>query len=110
VTSIVDRKKVCDAISGRRLLRFRYADDKVRIVEPHLVGENVAKHDTLLAWVLRSENIDAFHPAGWRNYLLNEMHSIEILADTFDAPRLDYNPNDKRLVKVYCSLPRLSRI
>jgi hypothetical protein len=110
VTSIVNRDRVCDAISRKHLLRFRYADDKIRIVEPHLVGENAANHDTLLAWVLRSETIDASNPACWRNYLLKEMHSVEILLDTFNGPRPDYNPNDRRLVKVYCSLPLISRV
>jgi WYL domain len=109
MTSILNRSRVCDAISQKHLLRFRYADNKARVVEPHLAGENTARHDALLAWLLRSEAIDVSHAGGWRNYLLDEMHSIEILEETFDRPRPDYNPNDRRILRVYCSLPLLAR-
>ena len=108
MTSIVNRPRVCDAISRRHLLQFRYTDNKVRVVEPHLAGENTAHHDALLAWLVRSEAIDSSDPGGWRNYLFEEMHSVEILDETFGRPRPDYNPNDRRMLRVYCSLPLLT--
>lgn len=108
MTSIHNRSRVCDAISQRHLLRFRYTDNKTRIVEPHLVGESTAHNDVLVAWRLRTEPIDGSRPNGWRNYRLDEMHSIEILEETFDRPRADYNPNDNHILRVYCYLPRVA--
>lgn len=110
MTSTLNRNRVCKAISQKHLLRFSYTDKKVRVVEPHLAAENAAHHETLLAWVLRRENIDQTRPGGWRNYLIEEMRSVEILAETFDGPRPDYNPNDSRLLRVYCSLALLVRV
>jgi predicted DNA-binding transcriptional regulator YafY len=106
MTSILDRSRVCDAISQRHLLRFRYTDNKTRVVEPHLVGESTAHNDVLVAWRLRTEPIDASRSVGWRNYRLDEMHSIEILEETFDRPRPDYNPGDEHILLVYCHIPR----
>src|SRR5205823_10147632 len=95
MNSILNRSRVCEAISQRHLLRFGYTDQKTRVVEPHLVGLSTAHHDVLVAWRLRTEAIDAPNSAGWRNYLLDEMHSLEILSETFERPRPNYNPNDK---------------
>ena len=102
MTSSLNRSSACDAISHRHLLRFRYTDNKTRVVEPHLVGENTAHHDILIAWRLRTEVIDASHAVGWRNYLLDEMHSLEVLTEAFDRPRPDFNPNDRHILRVYC--------
>jgi hypothetical protein len=87
-------------------LRFRYTDQKTRVVESHLVALSTAHHEILVAWRLRTEAIDTSNSPGWRNYLLDEMHSLEILSDTFERPRPDYNPNDKHVLRVYCCVPR----
>lgn len=105
--SMLNRSRVCEAISQRRLLQFRYSDTKTRIVEPHLVGESTAHHDILMAWRRPINVASPADSSGWRNYLLGEMHSIEILTEAFDRPRPDYNPNDKHILRVYCHIPAM---
>jgi hypothetical protein len=82
-----------------------YSDERIRVVEPHLVGENTAHHDTLVAWLVRGEVVDAGYAPGWRSYLLNGIRSIELLDETFHHARAAYDPNDSRMLQVYCALP-----
>src|SRR5881397_3522486 len=90
---------ICEAISKRCLLRFQY-DGYVRIVEPHLLGYDTAEHDILCAYLVRG--FTKSQPPYWRTYLAGEMKLIEILDERFPGPRKGYNPNDKRIQRVYC--------
>ncbi|MFL5575803.1 MAG: hypothetical protein ACJ79S_07545 [Gemmatimonadaceae bacterium] len=94
---------ICEAIRGRRLLIFEYAD-LMRVVEPHLYGINSAEHEALTAW-LRPGNSRVDPQGGWRNYLVADMHHVQILDERFDGPRAGYNARDPRLVRIFCALP-----
>lgn len=94
---------ICSAIEAHRLLAFSYEGSE-RIVEPHLYGHNAAGHDALLAWFVRGYS-ESGAPPGWRTYLLNEMHNIRALEETFAAARPRYNPTDGSMRIVYCRLP-----
>ena len=95
-------RQICDAIGAERLLRFVY-DGYERIVEPHLYGINSANHEALSAWLV--EGWSATSPeAGWRNYLVADMHDIQVLARPFTGPRPGFNPGDRSFRQIYCSL------
>ena len=95
---------LCDAICAQRILRFQY-DGKVRVVEPHLVGETSSGHDVLFGWC---RNAKAEELGDWRTFVLALISALEVLADTFPHPRPHYNPTgDKNLSKVYCALPQV---
>jgi GH35 family endo-1,4-beta-xylanase len=98
------RDRICSAIETRHLLRFVYSDDRIRVVEPHLVGENTAHNDTLVAWLVRGEVVDAGYAPGWRSYLLRGISSLEVLDEAFHHARATYRPNDSRMLQIYCSI------
>ena len=95
---------ICDAISRRRLLQFNY-NNHARVVEPHLLGRDRSEHDVLSAYLVRGFSESGQKPY-WRKYRLTEMRLVVILDEDFPGPRKDYNPNDKRMSKIYCRLPR----
>ena len=92
----------CDAIGARRLLRFIY-EGYERIVEPHLYGINAANHEALSAWIVEGWSATSDR-AGWRNYLVTDMHDIHVLARPFEGPRSGFNPDDPKFRQVYCSV------
>jgi len=98
------RHMICDAITAKRLLVFKY-EGYERVVEPHRCGHNTAGHDALLAWFVRGYSESAARP-GWRTYLLSQMRSIRQLEGTFERARRGYNPTDGSMPLVYCHVPR----
>ena len=82
---------ICDAVRARRLLRFVY-EGYERIVEPHLYGINTASHEMLSCYLVGGWSRTETEP-GWRNYLVREMHDVHVLAEPFEGPRPDYNPD-----------------
>ena len=107
---MVTRTLICEAISQKRIVRFRYSDGRVRIVEPHVLGENSAHHDSLLGWLVGGEALDRRQQSGWRTYLLSEMQSAEILEQAFERARAGYNPQNSQMIHVYCSIPHLELV
>lgn len=100
------QNRICEAINGRRVLRIRY-HDKVRLLEPHLLGEYSNGQPFLLAWLVRCEDDEA-KPPGWQHYLVSQIQSLEVLPQSFERPRPDYNPAaDNRISRIYCSLSAL---
>jgi hypothetical protein len=99
-----NRDLICEAITTKQLLRFNYSG-YARVVEPHLLGYDKAMHDVLCAYLVggftKSQQANRR-----RMYLTAEMSSVQILNETFPGPRKGYNPNDNRMVRVYCRLPR----
>ena len=94
--------QVCDAVRARRLLRFVY-EGYERIVEPHVYGINTQNHEMLSAYIVGGWS--ASRPeSGWRNYLVREMHDLQVLAEGFAGPRAGYNPADDAFRQVYCRL------
>lgn len=89
--------KIREALRERRLLAFRYHDHPRR-VEPHALGRLKEGALVLLAWQVaggsRSEP-----PPGWRNFILTELGSLEVLDETF-TPRPDYRPEKTKLRQI----------
>ena len=95
--------RVCHAIATRALLMFGYRGT-VRVVEPHLYGRNTAGHDALSAW-MRPGWSRTDPEGGWRMFLAEDLASLSILPEHFEAPRPDYNAADPHFEAVYCQLP-----
>jgi hypothetical protein len=95
-------QRICDAIRHRTRLRFIY-EGYERIVEPHLYGINTASHEALSAWLVGGWSTSEPEP-GWRNYLVREMHDLQVLSAAFDGPRPGFNPADDSFRQVYCRL------
>ncbi len=93
---------ICEAIRARKLLMFGYGD-QVRVVEPHLYGVNSAGHEALSAWLLPGRS-RADPQGGWRTYLSDAVRRLQVLDETFPGPREGFNPDDPRMVEVFCRL------
>jgi hypothetical protein len=81
-------QQLSKAIAEMRLVQFVYKGE-IRIVEPHMLARNQQDHLSLSAWW-----IDGFSRSGavpnWRQYLLTEISSVEVLTGTFANPRPGY--------------------
>jgi hypothetical protein len=98
---------ICQAISGRQLLRFFYAGDGVpglRTVEPHMVAYTRDNHLALSAWYLTGASESSKGPR-WRIYLLRDMSQITILDERFATARPGYQRGGgKSFTRVQCAL------
>jgi hypothetical protein len=95
-------RQLCDAIKRRLLVMFEYGD-LIRVVEPHRVGVNSAGHPMLSGW-LRAGYSRSDPAGGWRNYLLADVRSFQVLAAPFAGPRPGYALHDARMREVFCQL------
>ena len=74
---------LCDAIQGKRLIRFRYRS-KERIVEPHDYGiqKRIAR---LLSWQEGGQSSSRI--PGWRWFDVADMQNVEMLTRSFAGNR-----------------------
>ena len=93
---------ICDAIRSRHLLRFVY-DGYERIIEPHSYAINSANHEVVSGWLIGGWTKTETEP-GWRNYLVQEMHDVHVLAESFPGPRPGFNPRAPRIRQIFCQL------
>ena len=101
-----------NAIKSKNLIRFWYEDKTSnfkdwRIIEPHSVGLTKNKNPEiwLTGWFVPT-TAQSFnnHVEGWGNYILNNIENIGIMDNIFLKPRPNYNRNDKRMARIYCSI------
>ena len=96
------REQLCAAIRRRSLVMFEYGD-LIRVVEPHRFGVNSAGHEMLSGW-LRAGYSRSDPAGGWRNYLLGDVHALQVLDAPFAGTRPGYVGHDSRMREVYCEL------
>jgi hypothetical protein len=96
------RAQLCAAIRRRSLVMFEYGD-LIRVVEPHRYGVNSAGHEMLSGW-LRAGYSRSDPAGGWRNYLLSDLHALQVLDAPFAGTRPGYAAHDPRMREVYCEL------
>jgi hypothetical protein len=94
--------QLCTAITRRSLVMFEYGD-LIRVVEPHRFGVNSAGHTMLSGW-LRAGYSRSDPAGGWRNYLLSEIKSLQLLDAPFAGTRPGYAAHDPRMREVFCQL------
>jgi hypothetical protein len=96
------RTQLASAITRRSLVMFEYGD-LIRVVEPHRVGINSAGHEMLSAW-LRAGYSRSDPAGGWRNYLVGDIHALQVLDAPFAGTRPGYAAHDQRMAQVYAEL------
>jgi len=98
---------LCEAIDSRHLVQFYYTGDDApgtRLVEPHMVAYTTADNLVLSGWFLGGAT-ESQEGQGWREYLLDSLSNLVILAHSFAGPRPGYNPSGgQKLHNVQCRL------
>jgi hypothetical protein len=97
------RTEVCLAIQSKKIIKFYYKGG-TRFVEPFCYGI----HRTTGNEVLRGYQIGGYSESGetqgWKLYRDEEISELVITDDAFSGSRPNYNPNDKAMRSVYCSI------
>jgi hypothetical protein len=104
-------EKLTPVIKDKQLVRFWYNDatsdfEGWRLVEPHLIGQTKYKtaNILLLGWFLPTqEQLYVGHEAKWGNYIMEGISKLEILDQKYTRSRQGYNPQDKRMTKIFCA-------
>ncbi len=94
---------ICSAIHSRRLVELEYDGGAVRMVEPHAVFQDQAGNTILLGWQ-REGSARSGRPQGWKHFRLSRVTSLLISLDSFDGPRLGYDPQSVVLAISWCKL------
>ena len=94
--------QLCAAITRRTLILFEYGD-LIRVVEPHRFGVNSAGHAMLSGW-LRAGYSRSDPGGGWRNYLVSDIRSLQLLDAPFAGTRPGFALHDPRMREVYAEL------
>lgn len=90
------------AVRGKNRVEFMY-ENKVKVVEPHLVGHNMRGHLILNAWFVRGDA--KFGEEGWCDYMMSDISNLKILPECFPQPRYGYNPmNDRKYANIHFCL------
>lgn len=92
------QQNLIQAINAMMVIEFRYNGSR-RIVEPHALGINNRGKLTLCAWQLSGGSGN-----DWRDYHVERISELVVSEDAFAEPRPGFNPNDKTLKTVICSL------
>ncbi|MFV2016265.1 MAG: WYL domain-containing protein [Candidatus Heimdallarchaeota archaeon] len=94
--------QICDAISNKQVLEFSY-DGHFRKVEPHTLGVSTKGNDLLAAYQVSGGSKKGKIP-DWKQFNLDKIESLNVLEETFDAPRPGYVKGDSRMTRIYCEL------
>jgi hypothetical protein len=81
---------------------FDYGD-LIRVVEPHRYGMNSAGHLMLSGW-LRAGYSRSDPAGGWRNYLVSDIRSLQLLDAPFAGTRPGFAAHDPRMREVFAEL------
>ncbi len=93
---------ICTAINKRRLLRFYYIPGW-RTVEPHAHGESTQGHDLLRAFQTEGASASGEH-VNRKLFRVDLLSNLELLEETFSAPRPEYRRDNKQMARIYCQL------
>jgi hypothetical protein len=93
---------ICRAIKKKSVIQFRYRE-KFRTVEPQSHGISSAGNE-----VIRGVQIYPRDPSGksieGKLYTIFGMSDLKETDETFSGPGPHFNPNDKGMIYVHCSL------
>lgn len=93
---------ICNAIKQRELIEFNY-DGFYRKVEPHTLGVSKKGNDLLAAYQVEGGSKEGNVP-GWKQFNLEKIERLNVLAESFTTPRPGYTKDDSRMIKIYCEL------
>ena len=102
--NLLDQKKdlLCRAIADKYLVQFKY-DGRSRIVEPFCCGVSTQDNYVLRGFQIRGS--DKTKPLCWRLYELSEISQLNVTHHSFKGKRVDYNPQDPLITKIFCQIP-----
>jgi hypothetical protein len=92
-----------DAINQRRCVTLWYNGGD-RIVEPHCYGEGSEGQELLRCFQVEGHSESGVR-FGWKLMRVDEIQNVRLDGEVFDAPRADYNPNDKAMRTFIARLP-----
>lgn len=95
-------QEICKAIEDKNIVTFSY-DGGSRTIEPHCYGISSKGNELLRAYQTGGYS-ESGNPVGWKLFTVNKISNLEVSTDTFGGPRPQYNPNDKAMSIIYCSL------
>ena len=95
--------KICQAIRGRLVIRFRYDGGGYRTAEPHCYGTSTAGNEVLRAFQTGGASVSG-QPVGWKMFDVSKMSSISLTNSSFIGSRPGYNPNDRNMISIHCRL------
>ncbi len=91
------------SIQARRVIEFYYHGG-YRTVEPYALGvtrHGHADNESLFCYQLSGFS-DLNDAAGWKLYRISEMEEIKVSREQFSGDRPGYDPEDIRMVEVFC--------
>jgi hypothetical protein len=98
---------ICEAIKKKAVIQFTYSQ-QVRTVEPQSHGISSAGNE-----VIRGVQTYPRDPFGTsiegKLYTVSLMSGLRQTGETFSRPGLHFNPNDKGMIYVHCSLEQKRR-
>ncbi len=93
---------ICDSMGSRHRLKFTY-NSRLRVVEPHLCGQDRHGHDLLTGWQVGGAS-SSLATTGWRTFRVDLMNEMEVLDESFEAPRASFVGHDSRITLIHCSV------
>lgn len=93
---------IAQAIRHRRLLAFQY-DGLHRVVEPHAYGVTRAENEAVRCFQVQGES-NSGQATGWKLMLVDGMHDLTVLPESFAGARIGYKANDKALPTLFAQL------
>lgn len=94
----IETRVLCELISEKQIIEFVYKN-KIKLVEPYLVGMSVGGKLTLSAWQLEGGS-----GIGFRDFLVSEISKVSTINETFDIPHAGYNRDDTTMTEIYCRI------
>jgi len=96
-------EKIVSAIVSMKKLKITYKDEeetKYYVVNPHLIGKVKSSGNVVL-----SAYQDSVITGSWKTFLLGNISEAELLDEGFEHTAKGYNPKDKRMATIVCSIP-----
>jgi len=95
--------RICSSIYDKKILKIRYKNDSLRLIEPYLYGLDKKHYSKLLS----AYQISGFSFSGkvtdWKLFNIQNTKSIEELDEHFQI-RLDYNPRAYDFIRIICKI------
>jgi hypothetical protein len=90
---------LCEAIRGRRLVRFAYRGG-YRIVEPYVYGADTEGRDLLRGFQTYGYSTSG-RPSGWRLFRVDKLADLAIIENSFSKARRGYDPHDQAMATLH---------
>lgn len=95
-------KIICDAISNRRLIQFKYKK-LTKVVEPYLIGTHKKTGNIVLRAYSVSGQSKSPSVFGWKFYILEIIEDLVIREDDFNI-RIGYKQKDSDVSRIIFSI------